>query len=428
MRVANQKKCQTLSETTNVPESRQAPFGLLLLTYRELQMKIAVLTTGDEIMQGVITDQNNSWISEKCHALGHVIVWHAACADDHDAIEAMLKEAADRADCVIVTGGLGPTADDMTIEAACKAFGKKLVFSESVFKEIENFFTKLHIPMSPSNKKQAYFPEGAIALPNKIGTAPGIHVHYKKIDFFFLPGVPLEMKHIFDVSVLPWLASKTEMKIVQRTLRCFGLPEADIDHQLQEVDLEETRLSYRYIFPETLLKIVARGRDEKKLHDKVNRVAENIRKKLGNIIYGEEAAPLSAVVLALLQNAHATLSIAESCTGGWIANMLTNIPGASTVFQGGVIAYSDQIKMNLLGVKAETLQAYGAVSAEVASEMAKGIQQKLGTTFGLGTTGIAGPTGGTKEKPVGMCYIALASPSGVEVQSLSYGRDRLEFK
>lgn len=391
-------------------------------------MRIEIITTGDEVMQGVIVDTNTSWIAKRCHSLGHEIVRHSSVCDDIFAVGDLLIEASRRADAVIVTGGLGPTADDITIEAAAQAFGVKLKMNEEVLKGIYDFFQRIDRPASLSNDKQALIPEGGQVLQNLVGTAPGISVKLGHAQFFFLPGVPRELYQIFTDSVVPWLACNAAVVMSERVLRCFGMPEATLDERLRGLDLGDTRLSFRVKFPEILLKVVARAKEFVDAECAVAAAADGIRKRLGPIVYGEGETSLAAVVGNMLVEQSMTLAIAESCTGGLLASMITDIPGASTWFERSVVCYSNRSKVEMLGVSKELLEKHGAVSAEAAMAMAEGVRRISNATLGLAVTGIAGPGGGTPEKPVGTVHIALATPSGTNHQRHIFNRDRLWFK
>jgi nicotinamide-nucleotide amidase len=391
-------------------------------------MKIEIVTTGNEVMQGVIVDTNTSWIAERAARLGHEIVRHIAVGDDLADIGDVLVAAAKRAEAVIVTGGLGPTVDDLTIEAAAKAFGVELVRDERVLAEIKRFFERVGRSMSKSNEKQALIPEGGEVLPNKVGTAPGISVRLGEAQFFFLPGVPQELYQIFDDSVEPWLAKKAQGAVCERVLRCFGDPEASIDTMLEGVDLGGVYLGFRVKFPEILLKLSVRAATDKKAQALVDAAAEIVRGRLGELVYGQGEDTLAQVVGRMLAEKGMILAVAESCTGGMVADLITDVPGASEYFDRGVVAYSNRSKEEILGVSEDILKAHGAVSSQTAIAMAEGIRENSQATIGIGITGIAGPGGGTPEKPVGTVHIAVATPEGSDVHEYHFQRHRLWFK
>lgn len=392
-------------------------------------MNIAVVTTGDEVLSGNIVDSNSAWISDKCWLLGHKVSWHLSVGDDLDAIGDALKLAEERAEVVFVTGGLGATADDITLEAAAKAFDKKMVLNEDVWAGIEAFFKRVGRECTENNKKQAHIPEGGKALANTVGTAPGVQIKLGKAIFFFLAGVPKEMMQVFNDSIFPWLKERSSGTAYgQKFLECFGIPEASFDQRIKDIDLSEIRLSYRVAFPTTRLKLVARGKSEAEVKKILSGAEAKIKGVLGHYIYGADGEKLESVVGSLLRGSSSTLAVAESCTGGMIANRITDISGASQYFERGLVTYSNRSKQELLGVREETLKTHGAVSKETAIEMAEGVRKVTGATFGLAVTGIAGPLGGTPEKPVGTVHIALATPSGTIHNEYHYHRDREWFK
>lgn len=359
-------------------------------------VKIEIITTGDEIINGVTVDTNTAWIAERVAKLGHKIVRHSSVFDDKDAIGLLCKEAASRAEVVICTGGLGTTVDDITIEAAFRAFKVKDI--------------------------------SGISLPNRVGQAPGVQVRLGGTEFFFLPGVPKELYQIFDDSVMPWLASHAECVAVERVMRCFGLPESTIDEKLREVTLSQIRLSFRVKFPDVLLKVVATAKNVADAKALADAATEKIYEKLGEVIYGEGESSLSEVVGKMLAAKKVTIAVAESCTGGLLSSIITDVSGSSDYFERGIVSYSNRSKLELLGVSEEVLRANGTVSRDTAMAMAEGVRNKSGTMLGIGVTGIAGPGGGTPEKPVGTVHIALAAPDGVFAHEYHYNRDRIWFK
>lgn len=377
-------------------------------------MKIEIITTGDEVMQGVIVDTNTAWIAERCTRFSHEVVRHTSIGDYEGDIGDALLAASRRAGCVIVTGGLGPTTDDLTIEAAAKAFGVKLIWDESVIEDIR--------------RRQALIPEGGKVLPNKVGTAPGVQVKFGDAEFFFLPGVPKELYQIFDDSVVPWLERYAKGVSRELVLRCFGVPEATIDEKLRGVDLAGCRLSFRVKFPEILLKLVMRGDRENDVQKSIDLASHRIREILGDVIYGEGETSLAQVVGRMLANRKMTIAVAESCTGGFVSSTITDVPGSSGYFERGVVSYSNSSKINMVGVPEGVIRAHGAVSRGTALAMAEGIRKLSGASIGLGLTGIAGPGGGTPEKPVGTVYIALVGEGWAESHGYCFNRDRLWFK
>lgn len=360
-------------------------------------MKVAIVTTGDEILAGQVIDTNASWLSDHCWKIGAKVVWRFAVADALKEIGEACKLASQKADVVLVSGGLGPTIDDITLEAVGKAFRKK----------------KLGVP-----------------IPNNVGTAEGCRAKLGKAVFFFLPGVPKELYSMFEDSVLPWIHKQIGGRIIYREkiLKCFGEREAVLDEKLKSMKLKDVRLSFRVPFPEVWVKLACWGKNKSLVEKAIEKARQDIYRRIGTAIFGEDGATLPQVVGGLLQKKGETLSVAESCTGGFIANWFTDIPGASGNFERGVVAYSNRSKQDLLGVKEDTLNRFGAVSEQTAMEMADGVRRISRSAYGLAVTGIAGPTGGTKEKPLGTVYIALATPKKTEVRHYCFPRNRLEFK
>lgn len=391
-------------------------------------MKIEIITTGNEILIGRVIDSNKAWIAERCQMLGHQVIRHASVGDDMASIGEALKAACDRADCVVVSGGLGPTSDDVTVESAAKAFGVSLKLNEKVLRKIQAFFRKTGREMSPSNETQAMIPEGAEILPNEVGTAPGIKVKLGSADVIFLPGVPKELYQIFKDSVIPWLASESEQKFEQRIVRCFGMPESEVAQKLEGIDVKPAELAYQVKYPDILLRLTAYHADQREARAALDAAAAKLAERLGDVIYAVGETSMQEVVGNMLRDAGMTLATAESCTGGLVADLLTDVPGASEYFDRGMVTYSNASKMQMLGVSEETLRANGAVSRETAMAMAEGVRRVSGTSLGISLTGIAGPGGGTSDKPTGTVHMALATPDGTNAYHYVFARDRRWFK
>lgn len=391
-------------------------------------MKIEIVTTGDEILQGIIVDTNTAWLSERCLMLGHEVIHHTAVGDDKGAIGAAIKEAAKRAECVIVSGGLGPTCDDITIDAAANAFHIPLHLDSEVLEDIRKFFERTGRQMSKSNEKQAMIPEGGKILPNPVGTAPGVQIKLGKAECFFLPGVPRELYQIFKDSVAPWLSSHSSGAYESHVLRCFGLAEATIDEKLKGIEFSNVRLSFRVKYPEILLKLQARAENGLEAKRHVDAAVHGVMLALGDVIYGEGETSMAEVIGKMLREKKMTLSVAESCTGGLISSLITDIPGSSEYFDRGVVSYSNASKEELLGVSHDVLRANGAVSRETALAMAEGVRRVSGATIGISVTGIAGPGGGSPEKPVGLVHMAYSAPDGTEAFEHHFAGDRERLK
>jgi nicotinamide-nucleotide amidase len=382
-------------------------------------MIIEILATGDEIRTGAAIDRNSAHIAQVLEQAGLEAIRHTCVGDDMDMIVSVLKEIGNRADVAIVTGGLGPTSDDITAEAAAKAKGVKLVLNRSALGVVENFFKTRKRTMSPSNKKQAMLPRGAESLYNPVGSAPGFVLKIDRCSFFFVPGVPFEMKRVLSDEVLPRIeklfGGTGELSLV-KTLSTFGLTESVIGELLAGLSAEfpEITPGFRSKFPEIQVKLYVRGKDDQVLSKILEKASQWVLGKLGENIFSMDGTSMEGVVGGLLAAKQATLAIAESCTGGLISHMLTNVPGSSGYFLFSGITYSNEAKTKLLGVSSEVLQRYGAVHEETVKKMAQGARRVAGATYGLATSGIAGPDGGTDEKPVGTVCIGLATPHDIK--------------
>ncbi len=382
-----------------------------------------VLATGDEIITGSVTDTNSAYISEKLEETGILVVRHCCAGDDMDTLVSLFKETGSRADIAVVTGGLGPTLDDITSEAAAKAAGVALFQDKAALKSIEDYFKPKKRTISESNFKQALLPEGAECIPNPAGTAPGFVQTIGKCRFFFLPGVPLEMYSMFSESVLPEIEQiHGNNRLFNRVkiISVFGLPESTVGERLHGItqDFPEIKPGLRAVFPEIHVKLYGRGKDSRYLDECIEQATERILKKIGKNVFSVDGNSMQAEVGKLLNEKKSTIAIAESCTGGLISHWLTNVPGSSTYFHFSGVTYSNQAKINVLGVTSETINEYGAVHEKTVKEMADGVRRITGATYGLATSGIAGPTGGTEDKPVGTVCIGIASPDSIK--SFSY--------
>ncbi|MEA3438551.1 MAG: nicotinamide-nucleotide amidohydrolase family protein [Thermodesulfobacteriota bacterium] len=359
-------------------------------------MKAEILATGDEIRSGALVDSNSAHISQKLEETGISVVRHSCVGDDPDILTAILREIGNRTDICVVTGGLGPTSDDLTSESAAEAAGVELVI----------------------NKKQALLPEGSDCLFNPVGSAPGFSLKIDKCLFFFLPGVPPEMRKMLSDKVLPHiekLQGKIRAYCQNRTISTFGLTEAAVNEKLTGFpDLfKELKLGLRANFPVIQVKLYGSGEDENYLNELLDKASDWISQKIDKRIVSVNGRSMERVVGDLLVEKKATIAVAESCTGGLISHMFTNVAGSSDFFLFSGVTYSNKSKIKILGVSPSTLEKYGAVHEETAKEMAKGAKRISGATYGLSTTGIAGPDGGTESKPVGTVCIGLATPDTV---------------
>lgn len=394
-----------------------------------------ILATGEEIRTGALVDSNSAFIAEKLELCGVKVMRLNAIGDELDQLTAILREIGSRADVSVVTGGLGPTVDDLTAQAAADAAGVGLRMDPAALASIEDFFRRRNRSMNPSIRKQAMLPDGAEVLFNPVGTAPGFQLRIGSCRFFFLPGVPFEMKRMLADHVLPrmttLLGGRREARRV-KTLSCFGLTESLTGERLDGLEKEfpGVRLGLRARFPEIQVKLYGSGADEVRVAGELDQAAAFARERLGDILFTDSGESMEAVVGRLLRERNATLAAAESCTGGLIAHRLTEVAGSSDYFLLAAVTYADAAKTRVLGVGQETLTRCGAVHADTARDMAVGVRRLAGATYGIATSGIAGPTGGNAEKPVGTVCIGLATPGqalGYRFH-LNYGRRSMNKK
>jgi nicotinamide-nucleotide amidase len=389
----------------------------------------AVLATGTELTRGELVNTNATWLAEQLTSRGFDVVEIATVADDTAEIRAALERQSGKARVILCTGGLGPTTDDLTTAVVAELLGVSLVRDAAAFEALRERLARFGRTVSASNAKQADFPAGATVLPNDRGTAPGFAVSLGSALACFMPGVPSEMTHMFETHVVPLLEPIERTPRHQVRLRCFGLPESEVNDRL--AGLEAARgvvLGYRASMSELEVKVLAGGTSFDDARARAEAAAGEVRARLGAHIYAEGTTSLAAVLVELLAARGETLALAESCTGGLCAELVTRVPGASRVFMGGVVAYSNDVKVALLGVERALLDAHGAVSEEVARAMAEGSRRTAGATYGLAFTGIAGPGGGSDEKPVGLVHIALASAAGTQAERRVFPGTRDEIR
>jgi nicotinamide-nucleotide amidase len=394
-------------------------------------MACAVLSIGTELTRGELVNSNAAWLSAELTAIGFDVVEHAVVDDDRGRIVQTLLALAMRAAVVIATGGLGPTTDDLTTEAVAQAVGVKLVRDPASLEHIRRRFEKLGRTMSPSNAKQADFPEGAEVLPNAMGTAPGFGIRIGNCLLFFLPGVPKEMRSMFEGQVTPRIRSLAPDNSFQIRLHTFGLPESVVGEKLAGIEASHPGIviGYRAHFPEIEVKVLSRSSSRTAARALCERVTADVRNRLGKNVYGEGDDTFAGVVGRALRSRGHTLAIAESCTGGLVGHLLTREPGASDFLLLDAVTYANSAKTSVLGVDEGTIRWHGAVSAEVAAAMATGAKRVAGSDLSLALTGVAGPGGGSDAKPVGTVYLATANPDGttaVEHRFFSGDRERIQ--
>ena len=391
-------------------------------------MQTAVITIGDEILIGQIIDTNSAFISSKLNAAGFQVNQITSVRDNHLAISRALTAASEDSDIVIVTGGLGPTSDDRTKQTLCDYFGKRLVRNLLVLKNISELFGQRGIAMNQLNERQADVPEGSRILENKLGTAPGLWLEKKDIIFIFLPGVPFEMEAILTEQVIPSLLDRFNPPVIlHKNIMLTGISESSLADKLKEWEDElDPVISLAYLPSPGIIKLrlSASGDSNELLQAKIEKEVVKLNSIVPEYIYGYDEEKLEEIIGKLLYTNNKTISTAESCTGGTIASMITRIPGSSKYFKGSAVTYDNGGKISILRVKQETLEKSGAVSRPVVEAMAKGAVELFETDYGLATSGIAGPDGGTPEKPVGTVWIAVASKSRVWAEKFVFGNNR----
>ncbi len=392
-------------------------------------MRAEIVATGDEIRTGSLVDSNSAYIAEQLEQEGIEVTRHHAVGDDLPMLVGLLHEIAGRAEVAVVTGGLGPTEDDLTTAAAARALGVDLALDEQALEEVRAYFEQRGRIMPPSNWKQALLPRGVERLSNPIGTAPGFCMLMGGCAFFFLPGVPHEMRRMLQEQVLTRLRAmrgETRAFRLTRVISTFGLPESKVGERMAAIHspFPSIKLGLRAKFPEIQVKLYLNTTDETEGRRLLEKATEWVSEQLGIHVFSYEERTLAEEVGMLLKQYGFTLALAESCTGGLISNWLTNTPGSSDYFLFGAVTYSNESKMRVLGVSPETLDHYGAVHEETVREMAQGARRVAGATYGLATSGIAGPHGGTPEKPVGTLCIGVDGPQGTRSRTvtLSFGQ------
>jgi nicotinamide-nucleotide amidase len=381
-------------------------------------LNAAILAIGDEIVTGLTLDTNSAFLAERLRAVGVDPVGILAAPDDEGAIVRTFERALLDAEVVISTGGLGPTADDLTTACVARLAGRELRLDEASLRAIEERFRVSGRKMTPNNRKQALFPEGSTVVPNPIGTAPGLICPVERGGLqrhvICLPGVPLEMRRMVAETVIPWLQARaSQRRFASRVFSTFGLAESKLDELLTgSIGPDEARLAFRAAFPRIQARLTLSGPPDADLEARLDELEQRVREQLGTHLYAIGDEGMEETVGRLLRERGLTLAVAESCTGGLIGHRLTDVAGSSEYFLLGVVSYSNEAKQEVLGVRAETLATFGAVSIETAEEMAAGIRQLAGSDLGLATTGIAGPSGGTPDKPVGTVCVAIAWQGG----------------
>jgi len=390
-------------------------------------MRAEILTIGDELCRGEIVDTNSSYLAQRLWDLDITTRWMTSCNDADEDITQAVSNAVNRADVVVCSGGLGPTEDDLTVDVVARLAGVAAVVDEPARQRMEAWFARGGLAVTPIQLRQVRVPAGARVLGNPAGLAPGFEQVIGGIPVFCLPGVPRELHAICETALEPRLAELREAagnveRIARRIYRAFGRGESQVSQACRGLvdGVAGASIHYQVKFPETLVKLVVRDRDQAAADARLAALDAGLRQRLAGIIYGDGDENLVARVTRRLIEAKRTVATAESCTGGMIGELLTVAPGSSTAFMGGAITYSNAEKVRQLGVAQATLDAHGAVSEETVREMASGARDRFGTDFAVAVSGIAGPDGGTPEKPVGTVWLGLASSAGLTTKKLGW--------
>jgi nicotinamide-nucleotide amidase len=392
-------------------------------------MKAIILNIGDELLIGQVTNFNASWMAEQLNIIGIDVIRINVIADREDEIIFALNEAMKSADLILLTGGLGPTKDDITKNTLCNYFNTELVFDENTYKNIEDLFTSRGFAMTETNRKQAEVPANCKVILNTEGTAPGMWFEKDNRIIVSTPGVPFELKAMMSNFILPEIESRAgDETIVHRTVLTQGVGESFLADMISDWENQLPsfiRLAYLPSPGLVRLRLTARGTDKNVLTNEIEKQIENLKKIIGEYIFGYDTETMEQIIGGLLIAQKKTLVTAESCTGGAIAQRITSVAGSSAYYKGSVIAYSNEVKENILNVKPDTLAGHGAVSEETVREMAYNVRLKLNADYSLAVSGIAGPDGGTPEKPVGLVWIAVSSVNNTIAKKFQFGNNRL---
>ena len=387
-------------------------------------MLAEILATGNEVLTGTIVDSNSAFIAQRLEEAGIEVKRHTCVGDDISDISAALKESSARADVVLVTGGLGPTGDDLTAEAVARAAGGGLQKDEAAYASLKRFFNDRGMTMRETDPKQAMLPDNAVCIPNRVGSAPGFFLDIGSCRVYVMPGVPFEMEIMLVESVIPDIGTRLAdgpTFAAAKTISVFGLPESEVGRLMNGLSLHfpEIRYGIRVSFPETFVKVSIRHADKNAARSLVDKAAEWTKQTIGDFAFSIQGLSLPAEVGRLMTERKETVAVAESCTGGLVGNLLTNNPGSSGYFLLSAVTYANAAKTAVLNIPEKTISENGAVSEAVVRSMAVNVCRLAGATYGLATSGIAGPDGGTPQKPIGTVWIGLASPRGVTARKLT---------
>lgn len=393
-------------------------------------MKVHILTIGDEILIGQIVDTNAAWMSRRLNLQGAQVSGKSSVGDDLEDIQEGLRNALAKADAVLITGGLGPTKDDITKKALADFFGVDLIFHEGTWERIQKLFEKWGRSTTPAHRQQCFMPANAHLLHNKMGTAPGMWFEHEGKVVVSMPGIPYEMEYLMQYEVLPRLAAHFPGRpIAHRTILTVGEGESRIAARIEAFEEQLPpgfKLAYLPNLGKVRLRLTGTGADQEALERELDSKAQELEALIPELVFGRGEEQLEAVIGRMLRERNLTLGTAESCTGGLIAHRITTIPGSSDYFAGSVVSYSNDLKQRLLGVKAATLERHGAVSEETVREMVSGGLEILGVDVVVAVSGIAGPGGGTSDKPVGTVWMAAGTKETIKTEKWQIGKDRLK--
>ena len=392
-------------------------------------MLAEIITIGDEILIGQIVDTNSAWMGTVLNENGIKVYQISSVSDNREHILKALKEASERVDIILITGGLGPTRDDITKHTLCEYFNAKLRLDESVLEDVTALFKKFGRDVTPINRKQAEIPENCIPLHNKNGTAPGMWFEEKGKIYASMPGVPFEMKALITDAVIPRLKKKFTLPvIIHKNVLTQGIGESVLSEKISDWETslakEDIKLAYLPSSSMVRLRLSVQGPDAKAMQEKIDRKIKELNEIAGQHIFGYDDETLEGIIGELLKKRKQKVSTAESCTGGYIAHRLTSVAGSSEYFTGAIVSYSYEIKTTELGVSEEVLKTHGAVSQPVVEQMASAVRKKMKTDYSIAASGIAGPGGGTVDKPVGTVWIAIATPTKVFSKCFQFGGNR----
>jgi nicotinamide-nucleotide amidase len=393
-------------------------------------MKVQIITIGDEILIGQIVDTNSAWMAQQLNANGAQVVRIESIGDEYEEIQQTLDRSIANADVVLITGGLGPTKDDITKKALADYFNTEMEFHPESFERIVKIFERWGRTTTEAHRQQCYMPKNAELLFNKMGSAPGMWFEHKNTVIISMPGVPYEMKYIMKYGVIPRLKERFPMQgILHRTIRTVGEGESRIAERIEDIESalpQHIKLAFLPSLGTVRLRLTAKGKTEEELAADIQHYSQQIEERIPELIYGHDSQKLEEAVGQILKARGLNLATAESCTGGHIGHKITSVPGSSAYFIGGFVAYSNNIKVQQLGVQEHTLKQYGAVSEQTVIEMVKGTNKVLGSDIAVAISGVAGPGGGTKEKPVGTVWIAVGNQKKIVTKKLSIGKDRIK--